>query len=1344
MRPRLVDWELVLAAQCAALGVWMVRPAVGWAVIAALLAGGAALLLWRSGILFPKVGLTLLGFVAAAFAFNTSWHVRTVENRWTDRREALIEAASERLDATLSEAVDLARDLARMAAEAGVLPREEAFIALHRAVSGSGPERGVVLLDSLGRPLAWAGRQRIDHGLGPAELSARLTPFYVVLEARNESSGFVAIGQVLLDAVSAVPDRSGTVAARFAQATGSRLEFYAPSTAPVTGDVFDYYIPASVDASGTATADTLFAVRAVPPSQGPFKLQVLATGSSRVAFLLGVTILSLIFVASTPGRWLGVALLGGMFLATPLGERLGLSGLFSEATFFRAALGPVAASSGNLMVSAAIASLALIFLVRRGVRTPRSVGLAVAGALILVAPFVMGYLASGITPPGGHVGLGLWVAWEAALTVASVPLVLVPAVLVRGGGAWSAPRWTPWLAGAWAGMAALVGLLVWQPVTGWPGWYPFLWIPGILLVVLPVSRFRTFIGMAVLGGAAAAVLTWGAVVNGRMLLAERDVARLSGGDPVAIGMLERLATTFDDVPPRTAASLYAAWRRSPLSEDDYPAILATWGPDDRQLARLDLAELDLRAALFQVVAADARAANRPVMEVVIHVGVLYIIAVPFPDGSVVTAAVGPRSRLIETVRVAQFLRRERRADAPYELNLGETRSDLRAVDRVAWERVGWNLRGLRTLELPVGARHLHADVALGGVGHNLVRGGLSVSVNALVIILLWLVGEALSGRVTIPESVRELLRFRSYRVRLMIALAGFFIVPTLVFSVWTVGRLRADTQRSDDLLVQQTLSDATPRALRFDSLPASELRHQLADLSVGLNADLLWYESGRLVESSPTVLNELGLLNRYMPAPVYRSLVLRDQISVAADVPVGGQATRIGFRGVREDLVLAAPRLVEIRNALRDQEDVVFGMALVSLLGLAAAAGLGAVAARSLAKPVQLLREAAMAVGRGAELPAFDPAMPAEFVPVASAFERMARDVEASQTALDAARRRTVSVLRNVATGVVAFDRDLGVTLVNPRAEELLGSPLETGSPISRLGGAEWNAVWAWVTEVMRRGEDSGAHEFDIGDRRIRVQAAVVHGEPGGVVVALDDATELTRAVRVLAWGELARQIAHEIKNPLTPIRLGIQHLQRVRRDPHSDFDAVLDRTGRSILAEIERLDAIARAFARFGAPPAEAAPLEPADLVEIARDAAELYSFGERPSVMVEAARAVVVPVRKGEVKEVLVNLIENARDAGASKVTIGVNADGAGGTAATIELEDDGRGIPSDDLPHVFEPRFSTTTSGTGLGLAICRRLVESWGGTIRVESTVGRGTVVRIAIAGRDAVHQPPGDL
>jgi signal transduction histidine kinase/uncharacterized membrane protein YqaE (UPF0057 family) len=223
------------------------------------------------------------------------------------------------------------------------------------------------------------------------------------------------------------------------------------------------------------------------------------------------------------------------------------------------------------------------------------------------------------------------------------------------------------------------------------------------------------------------------------------------------------------------------------------------------------------------------------------------------------------------------------------------------------------------------------------------------------------------------------------------------------------------------------------------------------------------------------------------------------------------------------------------------------------------------------------------------------------------------------------------------------------------------------------------------------------------------------------------------RTARVLAWGEMARQVAHEIKNPLTPIKLSVQHLRRAHADGHPQFDEVLDSNVSQILTEIDRLSEIARAFSRYGAPNIATGPLTAVDVPAVIREALTLYRSGDRSvryidDVQPDLPRA---RARSDELKEVLLNLVENARAALDGPGDIIVSAYVSDPGYIDIEVADTGPGIPEPLLTRVFEPHFSTRSSGTGLGLAIVRRLVESWGGVVTAASGEGGGTVMRVRL-------------
>ncbi|MFL5450133.1 MAG: sensor histidine kinase, partial [Gemmatimonadales bacterium] len=541
-------------------------------------------------------------------------------------------------------------------------------------------------------------------------------------------------------------------------------------------------------------------------------------------------------------------------------------------------------------------------------------------------------------------------------------------------------------------------------------------------------------------------------------------------------------------------------------------------------------------------------------------------------------------------------------------------------------------------------------------------------------------------------------------------------------------RLAQEVERSRDLLITQTLRDAvlTAGGLVRGGTPAPDER--LRELSRRIDADLALYLGGRLAGTSTQVLEDLGVMPQLMDPDAYDALAIGGELEVTRDGSIPSLAERIGYRvlqpgGPTDIGVLATPQLADDSSLAVRQLDLALVLLLMTLMGVAAALVGAQRASRTLSRPVAELRRSALALGRGQPMPAHADQPPLEFEPVFGAFERMAADIRSSQNALEEARRRTAAVLGTVATGVVGIDPTGRVLIANRQAVDLVGVELEEGAPMLDRLGPEWAPFTSAVRRYLEDATAGPTAELEAGGRRISFQLASLGPEVRGVVIALNDVTDVSRAERVLAWGEMARQVAHEIKNPLTPMRLGMQHLRRVYRDRRTDFDRTLDETADRILAEIDRLDTIARAFSRFAAPALQDQALQKIDLGSAAEEVVQLYRLSEEAcSVRLTAEPNAFAAARRDEVKEVLVNLLENARNAGASVVDVRAGP-------GMVRVSDNGRGIPAELVPRVFEPRFSTTTSGAGLGLAIVKRLVESWGGRVELESTEGEGTVVTV---------------
>ncbi|MGH9579296.1 MAG: sensor histidine kinase, partial [Terriglobales bacterium] len=285
---------------------------------------------------------------------------------------------------------------------------------------------------------------------------------------------------------------------------------------------------------------------------------------------------------------------------------------------------------------------------------------------------------------------------------------------------------------------------------------------------------------------------------------------------------------------------------------------------------------------------------------------------------------------------------------------------------------------------------------------------------------------------------------------------------------------------------------------------------------------------------------------------------------------------------------------------------------VATALGALAALALSWLAARQFQQPIGTLRRAALAIAGGERepLPEGRRPPPTEFQPVFQAVRRMATDLAASERALEEAQHRTEAVLRNVASAVVAVGPQGHIATANTRAEHLLGAPMSPGAPIELLPVV----IRDHVQEFLRSDDPAQDFEADLRGRQLRGRLTrLTRGAAAGaVVLTVDDVTEVAHAQRVLAWGEMARQVAHEIKNPLTPIRLGVQHLRRAFHDRNPDYTRILEQNVGRILAEIDRLDEIARAFSRYGGTPDEAEELPLIDVAPVVRDVVDLEKMGE------------------------------------------------------------------------------------------------------------------------------------
>ncbi|VAV85297.1 Nitrogen regulation protein NtrY [hydrothermal vent metagenome] len=406
--------------------------------------------------------------------------------------------------------------------------------------------------------------------------------------------------------------------------------------------------------------------------------------------------------------------------------------------------------------------------------------------------------------------------------------------------------------------------------------------------------------------------------------------------------------------------------------------------------------------------------------------------------------------------------------------------------------------------------------------------------------------------------------------------------------------------------------------------------------------------------------------------------------------------------------------------------------------------------AKSITGPILELAEGTHAVASGnldyrIEIDSKD-----EIGSLVTSFNRMTEDLKAGKSGLEKAnknlrrinveldsRRNYIEiVMDNIPAGVMAIDSEALITSINRVAADIFGIE-ERRAPgssyIDTLRGADSTLLTDMIGEMQETGVDNLERQIKIEKDGsvmiVLVNMNALRGEGGkslGVVAVLDDLTHLVKTQRMFAWKEVARRIAHEIKNPLTPIQLSAQRLRRKYLDRFPSDSDIFDECTNTIIRQVDELKTLVNEFSSF-ARMASANPM-PTDLNLIVDETMELYRPAHKRiefKVALDPALP-ILDIDRDQIKRVLINLIDNAID----------SMDGAGELGvkttyekeldiARIEVIDNGCGIPPESKSRLFEPYFSTKSSGTGLGLSIVSSIISDHNGYIRVKDNKPRGT-------------------
>ncbi|PKN77020.1 MAG: PAS domain-containing sensor histidine kinase [Deltaproteobacteria bacterium HGW-Deltaproteobacteria-10] len=421
-------------------------------------------------------------------------------------------------------------------------------------------------------------------------------------------------------------------------------------------------------------------------------------------------------------------------------------------------------------------------------------------------------------------------------------------------------------------------------------------------------------------------------------------------------------------------------------------------------------------------------------------------------------------------------------------------------------------------------------------------------------------------------------------------------------------------------------------------------------------------------------------------------------------------------------------------------------LSIVTLVIIFLATWFGLALAKGITVPIQNLAEATDKITQGDLDIHIDIEADDEVGVLVKSFNHMTRDLKKSKdgleqanVSLDQRRKYMETVLRNVSAGIISVDRDGVITTVNNAAEKMFD--IETDKVLLQnyrdlLIPEHLALVDEFLQEIKENNENSLEKQIELmfKDRALTILLTITairddEGNDSGIVVVFEDLTQLQKAERAAAWREVARRMAHEIKNPLTPVQLSAQRLQRKYGDKLGEDGSVFKECTQTIIDQVEVLKNLVNEFSRYARMPVTTPALN--DLNAVIADSVILFQDAHKDIVFnyMQAESLPKFNLDAEQINRVMINLLDNAvaamnKKEGRIDITVSYDEQHR---KVTVAVADDGAGVPASYKRKVFEPYFSTKKSGTGLGLAIVSSIISDHRGQVLIADNTPSGTII-----------------